>query len=378
MIIDLDANATYAPSEQLQGVITAAWERLGNPSSVHRAGQRAKAAIEEARNRVRALVGASPQDLVIFTSGATEANNLILHQARQASSKVVSSTIEHPCILQPLHALQREGVAVRLVGPTSSGIIEPNAVASLLTPDVRLVSIMAANNETGAMNDIKRIAECVRAAAPEALIHSDAAQLFGKVEFSFRTSLLDAVTLSGHKIGACSGVGALIVSEGVDLEPLIRGGAQENKLRGGTENVLGIIALGAVAATTKDELSQRTELMRIARDAFEESLLSTIPNISINSADGLRLPNTSSISIPGVRADDLVVAMDLEGILISSGAACSSGKPEPSHVLTAMGQGPERVLSTIRVSFRADQTPEIARFVASKVARVVTRMRTVR
>lgn len=378
MIIDLDANATYAPSEELQGVIAAAWARLGNPSSIHRAGQRARAAIEDARNRVRALVGAGAQDSVVFTSGATEANNLIIHQARRPGSKVLSSTIEHPCILQPLQTLKSEGVNVKFIHPTPSGAIDPSALVPLLDKDLRLVSIMAANNETGVINDIQTISALVREAAPGALIHSDAAQLFGKLGFSFKGSKLDAVTLSGHKLGACSGIGALIVSKGVDLEPLIRGGAQESKLRGGTENVLGIIALGAVAETVMSELCRRTDSMRAARDAFEEALLSTISDASINGTEEQRLPNTSSIFIPGVRADDLVVAMDLEGVLISSGAACSSGKPEPSHVLTAMGQNLERVLSTIRLSFRADQTPEIAKLVASQLARVVTRMRTVR
>jgi cysteine desulfurase len=378
VIIDLDANATYAPSERLQGVIKAAWEHIGNPSSLHRTGQRAKAAIEEARSAIRALVGASANDTVIFTSGATEANNLVVHQARRSSGAVVSSTIEHPCILQPLHALKDEEVDVRFAGPNCDGVISAGEVESLVDANTRLVSIMAANNETGVVNDVQRIASAVRALAPHAVIHSDAAQYFGKLPFSFQHSGLNAITLSGHKFGALSGIGALIVEAGVEFEPLIRGGAQEGKLRGGTENVLGIIALGAVAVEVMRELPQRTESMSTAREIFERTLLAMLSDIEINGSSVSRLPNTSNVFISGVRADDLVVALDLEGMQISSGAACSSGKPEPSHVLSAMGQGEARVRSTVRVSFRADQTPELATTAAERIASVVTRMRTVR
>lgn len=378
MILDLDANATYAPSERLQGVIRAAWEHLGNPSSLHRAGQRARAAIEDARSVIRSLVGAASDDTVIFTSGATEANNLLLHQARCAKGNVVSSMIEHPCILQPLKALQSEGIEVRLAPPTSNGTIDARLVGELVDSETQIVSLMAANNETGVVNDIQQIVSSVRTQAAHAIIHSDAAQLFGKIPFSFKTSQLDAVTLSGHKFGALSGVGALIVAADVEIKPLIRGGAQEGKLRGGTENVLGIVALGAVAAHILPEVAQRQASMLNARDAFEHALLSALPGVEINGASESRLPNTSSVYIPGIRADDLVVALDLEGTLISSGAACSSGKPEPSHVLLAMGQSEERVRSTVRVSFRADQTSEVAISAARQLTDVVARMRTVR
>jgi cysteine desulfurase len=237
---------------------------------------------------------------------------------------------------------------------------------------------MAANNETGVINDLSQIASVVRAKSPQALIHSDVAQLVGKIPFSFQDSNLDAVTISGHKFGALSGTGALVVKKEIELEPLLYGGAQEGKLRGGTENVLGIIALGAVAAQIETELGSRLEAMRAARDTFEECVLSSVAEAQINGFSEMRLPNTASIFIPGVRADDVVVALDLEGVLISSGAACSSGKPEPSHVLLAMGQDETRVRSTIRVSFRADQTTEVARLAASRLASVVARMRSVR
>ena len=375
MIIDADANASYAPSQRLQGVILSSFESLTNPSSLHRAGQRAKALIEEARIAVRQLVGANPLDHIIFTSGATEANNLIVHQMRHRQGEVVSSLIEHPCILQPLNTLRAEGCVVSLITPHGDGKITDSHVEPALTRGTRLVSIMAANNETGVVNDLHKIVSISRAKSPDAIIHSDVAQVIGKLPFSFTESGLDAITISGHKFGALTGVGALIVREHLSIMPAIVGGPQEYKLRAGTENVLGIISLGEAAREVVGEASARTQAMLSIRNRFECELLDSVPDTSINGALVDRLPNTSSVAIAGVRADDLQVALDREGILVSPGAACSSGKPEPSHVLRAMGQSEERVRSTIRVSFRADQTPEVASQMVATLARIVARIR---
>lgn len=376
MILDLDANATYAPSERLQGVITSACSRLGNPSSLHRGGQRAKAAIEGAREVIRALVGAGSNDTVVFTSGATECNNLILHQVSTAQSpaRVVSSTIEHPCVLEPLKALQRIGCTVTLVNPTQEGEVLAGTVAPAVTTEDQLVSVMWANNETGVLNDIPHIAAAVRSQAPRTLIHSDSAQLIGKLPVDFKRSALDAMTISGHKFGALPGVGALIVREGVSLAPQLLGGPQEQKLRGGTENLLGIVSLAAAANEVLETLSERTIAMAAVRDRFEVELRRALPDITIHGERAARLPNTSSITIPNIRGDDLVVALDLHGVQISSGAACSSGKPEPSHVLLALGQSEERARSTIRVSFRADQGAEVASRAVEVLVAAVSRM----
>jgi cysteine desulfurase len=254
-------------------------------------------------------------------------------------------------------------------------LITSESVAAAVTPDTALVSIMAANNETGVINPIAEIVTKVRAIAPRALIHTDGAQLLGKGAISMREMGVDLLTISAHKIGALSGVGALCIRDGVHLEPLILGGPQESKLRGGTENVLGISAFGAVADMIASELPARVESMRAARDAFEERLARAIPDVEFNGAHRDRLPNTSNVYIPGVRADDLIVAMDLERILISSGAACTSGKPEPSHVLLAMGQSEERTRGTIRVSFRADLSDDDGVRVVNALTNAVTRMR---
>jgi cysteine desulfurase len=375
VIIDCDANATYAPDERIRGVISSCLESLGNPSSLHRGGQRARAAIEEARASVRRLVGAEEKDVIVFTSGATEANNTVVAAVSGVTGPIVSASTEHPCILQPLKRLASQGRTVVLVSPQSDGLITSESVAAAVTPDTALVSIMAANNETGVINPIAEIVTKVRAIAPRALIHTDGAQLLGKGAISMREMGVDLLTISAHKIGALSGVGALCIRDGVHLEPLILGGPQESKLRGGTENVLGISAFGAVADMIASELPARVESMRAARDAFEERLARAIPDVEFNGAHRDRLPNTSNVYIPGVRADDLIVAMDLERILISSGAACTSGKPEPSHVLLAMGQSEERTRGTIRVSFRADLSDDDGVRVVNALTNAVTRMR---
>ena len=373
MVIDCDANATYAPDERIRGVIASCLLDLGNPSSLHRGGQRAKALIEESRAVVRELVGAHATDTVIFTSGATEANNTILATFGKLGT-TISTRIEHPCVLGPLKRLEGTGHKVVFVAPNDQGVVTPEAVGAVITPDTRLVSIMAANNEVGVINDLREIARVVRAVAPQAVIHSDAAQLLGKGVVNMYDMEVDVLTLSAHKIGALSGTGAIVARHGIDIDPLIVGGPQEGKLRGGTENVLGIAVFGAVARMITEELPHRVDAMSRTRDTFEALMRSEISGVEINGASTDRLPNTSSVYIPGVRADDLIVAMDLERILISSGAACSSGKPEPSHVLSAMGQDEERVRSTIRVSFRADtpeaEVPRIVRALSSAVERM--------
>jgi len=374
MIIDLDANATYVPSKSLQELV-AAWQQLGNPSSIHRGGQRAKAAVEQARELVRKLVGAGPKDSIVFTSGASEANNTVVCSAVRRGGHLVSSNIEHPCVLAPLTTAVKSGSDLSFVNANPSGEVLPAAVIDSVRADTTFVSIMTANNETGVVNDLESITRQVRSVAPRAFVHTDAAQVVGKLPFSFNQLGVDCMTLSGHKFGALSGTGAMIIRDGATVEPLILGGPQEGKMRGGTENVLGIISLGLAASDILSEGVKRESAMRAARDTFEQALLARLANCEVNGTAVRRLPNTSSVFIEGVRADDLVVALDLEGIYVSSGAACSSGKPEPSHVLTAMGQTEQRVRSTIRVSFRADQHPEMGLRVAGRIAEVVTRMR---
>lgn len=372
MIIDLDANSTYAPSEEIQGVIARAWQRLGNPSSLHRGGQRARAEVEKAREAVRRLVGATKDDLVVFTSGATEANNTVVGAGWRS---VAVSAVEHPCVLGPANRVQKLGGDVRIIPANSNGEIESRALLQTLLPETELVSVMIANNETGVQNDIESLVAVAREVNPRVVFHSDGAQALGKQSVSFATSGADLLTVSGHKIGALTGVGALIIKHGISISPLLVGGSQEYKLRGGTENVLGVVSFGEAAQLVYETLSARIATMRILRSAFEDALKRAVPECEFNGQLIDRLPNTSSVYIPNASGDDLVVALDLEGILVSAGAACSSGKPEPSHVLLAMGQDERRVRSTVRISFRADQSLEIVPRVVDAIARIVSRMR---
>lgn len=377
MIFDLDANASYAPSEHLREVISDAWALVGNPSSLHTRGQRARAAVEDARVAVRQLVGASPRDHVVFTSGATEGNNTVVASAFSSSAgAIVTSAIEHPCILQPVAMAAARGRPVVYVTPRASGEVCAGDVVEALPTDTSLVSVMAANNETGVKNNIERIAVSVRERAPKALLHTDAAQLLGKEAVSFAALNVDCMTLSGHKCGALPGVGAIVIREGVELTPLLLGGPQEGKLRAGTENILGIISFACAARECIESLSQRAENMAHIRDRFEALLTSTVPGCTIHGLNADRLPNTSSVAFEGIRGDDLVVALDLAGVLVSSGAACSSGKPDPSHVLAAMGLSEEVVRSTVRFSFRGDYDVALADTIAGVVAGAVERMRT--
>ncbi len=376
-ILDFDANATYSPDQQIRGVISSCLEGLGNPSSLHRGGQRARASIEEARAALRRCVGAAEHDSVIFTSGATEANNTILMAGANRGGALISSKIEHPCILAPLMRVEEGGGVVRLVGPDHDGVVSPESVREVLTPDTALVSVMLANNEVGTINPIRAIVDLVRSVAPQAIVHSDAAQALGKIPLSMQELGVDALTVSAHKVGGLSGTGALILRKGVEIPSLILGGPQEGKLRGGTENVLGIRVFGEVVEQAVGALQIRQEQMARLRDLFEEMIERVVSNIEIHARAAARLPNTSSVYIEGVRADDLVVAMDLEGILISSGAACSSGKPEPSHVLMAMGYEEGHVRSTVRVSMRADCTESDVSRLVEALATSVARMRSI-
>lgn len=378
MQFDCDANATYAPPPEISELFQASLKLLSNPSAMHRAGQLAKATIEEARQKILASVGARFDDHVIFTSGATEANNSLVGVLTSKHQGVVTYSTEHPCLVETFTRLNRNhGNSVTFLKPCSSGEVVVEDILAAVHERTKLVSCMAANNETGALAPLSTIVRRMREIAPHVLVHSDASQLFGKGALSFRDLDLDLMTISAHKIGGLQGVGALVVKKGVYLDPLIVGGSQEMKLRGGTENVPGIYIFGKIAERVAATLDERCARMKSARDAFEESVVERLPSVKINCSGLPRLPNTSSITIEGVRGDDLVVALDLQKILISTGAACTSGKREPSHVLLSMGFPLSRALSTIRVSVRDDLSVSDAQYVARKLCECVERMRQV-
>ena len=328
--------------------MTEALERCGNPSSIHRFGRAARAAVEDARDRIASLVGASPQG-VIFTSGGTEANNTALH------GRVLASAIEHDSIL----AID----GVRPVPVRPEGMVDLAALEALLAEGPALVSVMLANNETGVIQPLRDVVRLARGHG--ARVHCDAVQAAGKIEIDMRALGVDMMSLSAHKLGGPQGVGALIVADDQQLLPLLRGGGQERGRRPGTENVAGIIGFAAAVAAAVAELASM-DRVRMLRDTLEARVRVIAPDAVVHGAHAERLPNTSCIGLPGARSDIQVIALDLDGIAVSAGSACSSGTVTPSHVLRAMGVGEDTAASAIRVSLGwASTADDVERFVAS-------------
>ena len=328
----LDWNATAPLRPEAAAAIADALLLVGNPSSVHRAGRAARQVVERSREAVAASVDASA-DSIVFTSGGTEANHLALLGIGRP--RVLVSAIEHSSVLHAVPDAERIPV-------DGDGVVDLAALAALLDADPRpaLVSVMLANNETGVIQPVRAIAASAHARG--ALFHCDAVQAAGKISLSLTATGADLLTLSAHKIGGPAGIGAL-VSAGAEVTPLLRGGGQERNRRAGTENLAGIAGFAAAATVCDPSEYDRVSTLR---DRLEASL----PHALIIAAGAERLPNTSAVAMPGVPSETQIIAFDLDGVMVSAGAACSSGKVGPSHVLAAMGLGPELAQSTIRVS----------------------------
>jgi cysteine desulfurase len=337
----LDWNATAKLRPEAQTAVTAALDVTGNPSSVHAAGRAARHLIEDARDKVAALVGVTSRD-VVFTSGGTEANMLALSPA--LGEVLLISAIEHPSVRSGGRFAAAEDIAV-----TAAGVVDLVALERQLAGRSRpLVSLMLANNETGVIQPVAEAAALVHAAG--GLLHVDAVQGPGRIACDFKALGADLMTLSSHKIGGPQGVGALIRRDGLALDPQIKGGGQERGARAGTENVAGIAGFGAAAEAAHQGWTAEAARMAALRDRLETGIKAVAPKVVIFGAEAVRLPNTTLFSVPGMKAETAVIAFDLEGVAVSSGAACSSGKVAPSHVLAAMGAAPELARGAIRVS----------------------------
>jgi cysteine desulfurase len=348
--IYLDHNATTPldPSA-LAAMVEVLRDGFGNPSSLHWFGQRARAAVEDARGEVAALVGATPGEIV-FTGSGTEADNLALRGvaalAREPRRTIVATAIEHHAVVHTLKDLGEDGWPVESVFVAESGVVDLDDLRARVDDRTALVSIMLANNETGI---VQPVAEATRLAhARGALVHCDGVQAAGKIPIDARVLGVDLLSLSAHKFYGPKGVGALYVRRGTSLRALLHGGAQERNRRAGTENVAGIVGMGRAAAVARE--GQEREAARVAalRDRLEATLLA-LPGARRN-GDGPRVPNTANLSFEGTEAESLVMALDLEGIAVSTGAACAAGGTQPSHVLAAMGFRPERVQASLRFS----------------------------
>ena len=371
--IYLDANATTPLlPEVVEAMGPFFTTHFANPSSVHRSGQHARAAVEHARDSVADLLRSRPSE-IIFTSGGTEGDNLALFGTLTTGTHLITTQIEHHAVLHAAEALEARGIEVTFLEPTTSGRIEPAALEAALQPNTRLVSIMLANNETGVLQPVRELAEIAHTAG--ALFHTDAVQAAGKLPLDVDELGCDLLTIAGHKMYAPKGVGALYLRRKTPLAPIFFGGSHERERRAGTENVPGIVALGRAAELGTQWLAGNGPAQLAAlRDRLEAGLLAAIPNSGINGAGQPRTPNTSNLYFDGVDAEALVIALDLQGLAVSGGSACRSGATEPSHVLTAMRLPDARARSSIRISLsRLNTEPEIDRaleIVPAAVARL--------
>lgn len=361
MRIYLDANATTPVLPEVFAAMQPFFsEAFGNPSSAHQGGQRTRAAVEHARGELAALLGCTPREIV-FTSGGTESDNLALlgvlqpFLLRREAVHLLTTAIEHHAVLYAAESLARlhPSLEVTYLQPQIDGTVDPLAFAEALRPNTRLVSVMLANNETGAMLPLGKLARLAKQYNPQILVHTDAVQAAGKlpVDLGGEFKNVDLVSLSGHKMYAPQGTGALFVRKGVQLAPMLMGGPHERQRRAGTENVAGIAGLGAAAACARAWLDAGgAERLRTLRDRLERGLLERIADAMVNAGYAPRTPNTTNLRIAGVDAEALLIALDLAGISASFGAACQSGATEPSHVLLAMGLSPAEARSSIRLS----------------------------
>jgi len=372
---DHNATTPLAP-EVLRAMTPYLTEEYGNASSIHSVGQRARAAVEQARAEVAALIGAREKEAV-FTSGGTEADNLairgVVGAAERAVKHVVTSTIEHHAVLNTCQALEAEGVRVTYVPVNAAGIVDPEDVRRAITADTVLITVMHANNELGTVQPIAEIAKLAR--ERRIPFHTDAVQSVGKLPVNVKELGADLLSLSAHKLYGPKGAGALYIRGGLPMKPLMFGGHHERDRRPGTENVAGIVGLGAAAVLARAHLGEEAARLATLRDALEEEILARVPHAGVNGDRQRRTPNTTNIHFDFVEGEALVIALDLKGIACSTGAACSSGAVEPSHVLTAIGLPPERARASLRFSLGRANTREDVSYVAEVLPGVVEHLR---
>jgi cysteine desulfurase len=370
----LDNNATTPVlPEVLEAMQPYFTEHFGNASSIHHHGQETRAAVERARESVAALFGCRPSE-VVFTSGGTEGDNLAISGLTRAGDHVISSTIEHHAVLNSCKHLEAMGCEVTYVPVDSRGLVDPDDVLRGLRPNTRLITIMMANNETGVLQPVEEIGKI--AAQADVYFHTDAVQAAGKVPIEVKRLGCDLLSISGHKLHAPQGVGAIYVGKGTLLQPMFYGGSHERSRRAGTENVPGIIGLGKAAELAREALERGDPArMSAMRDRIEKTILSAVDATGVNGEGAPRVPNTTNIHFDYIEGEALVIALDLKGLAVSTGAACSSGAIEPSHVLTAMGLSPEIARASLRFSLGKQNTADDIQFALDLVPQTVARLR---
>ena len=374
-MIYLDNNASTPLDPAVREAMAAALDLYGNPSSVHSAGRRARRAVEEARAEVAALVEGEPEE-IFFTSGGTEGNALsIFGSAGGRTGRIVTTAVEHPSVREPVARLESSGIETVAVRPETSGSLDPARVVEAAA-GAFLVSVMAANNEYGGLFPVAELAPAVRERG--ALVHTDAVQAAGKVAIDVRSWGVDLLTLSAHKLYGPKGVGALFVKRGVVLQAHTPGGGQEKKVRGGTENTVGIVGFGVAARLARERLAEDVPRITERRDRLERGILEAIPDTQAIGGGALRTPNTSAILFQGVPGDALLFRLDLEGVAVSVGSACSSGTLSPSPAILALGFSREEAKGVVRFSLSRLTTDDEIDRVLAVLPGIVTEARAVR
>jgi len=375
--IYMDHNATTpvhpAVVEEMEPFLQA---RFGNPSSLHWAGRQVRPAIDQARERVARLVNCNPAE-VVFTSCATESNNTAIKGVtaalRERGNHLITTTVEHPAVLTPCYYLEYFGFRVSCLEVAEDGMLDPAALDAAIDQQTILISAMYANNETGVIFPIEQIGAV--AARRKVVFHCDAAQAVGKIPVDFRAAKIDLLSLSGHKLYAPKGVGALIIRRGVKLHPLLHGGSQERNRRAGTENVASIVGLGKACEVAGESLTEEAARLSMLRERLEDGILGTIPDVRRNGTPDSRLPNTANLSILGVDSGALLEELDQAGVAASSSSACKSGTVQTSHVLQAMGAAAGTTVGTVRFSLGRENNQEDVDYLLEVLPGIVQRLR---
>jgi cysteine desulfurase len=370
----LDNNATTPVlPEVLDAMRPYFGERFGNASSIHHHGQETRAAVERARESVAALLGCRAAE-VVFTSGGTESDNLAIAGLTAAGDHIITSSIEHHAVLHAFKHLDDTSCEVTHLPVDGCGVVDPDDLRRALRPNTKLISIMLANNETGVLQPVEEIGKI--AAEADVFFHIDAVQAAGKVPIDVATIRCDALSISGHKFHASQGVGALYVRKSTRIQPLFYGGRHERSRRAGTENVPGIVGLGKAADLAMQGFERsEDQQMTALRDRLEQGILARVDESGVNGEGAPRVPNTSNIYFDSIDGEPMVIALDLKGLAVSTGAACSSGALEPSHVLLAMGLRPDRARSSVRFSLGKQNAAEDVDFALTLVSKTVARLR---
>lgn len=377
--IYLDFNATSSLDPSLAAAIPNALSAWGNPSSIHWAGRNSKAILREARQSIANALSVSSLEIV-FTSGGSESNNTVIkgiYEENKNSNRTeyITTEIEHPSVMKTFEYLETLGAKVHYLKVSKKGLIDLEQYEKVLSEKTALVSVMFANNETGVILPVKEMA--VQAHAKGALFHSDCVQAFGKIPLSLKDLGVDFASMSGHKFYALKGIGVLYCKKGQTVPSLILGGGQERHRRGGTENILGIYSMGFMAQKISEVEIQKERIEKL-RNSFEARLLAEISEVSVNHSEVQRLPNTSSLIIPGVDGESMLMSLDVKGFAVSTGAACSSGNPEPSPVLLAIGLTRDQAQNSLRVSFGWTTTSDQVDKFIEAIKEVVIRLRKIK